>query len=53
MAKIRCKRCGAEQVYRGQTNCDRCDVRLSDWSVASQLELSARPKNNDDEDDGA
>lgn len=51
MAKIRCNRCGKEQVYRGQYECDHCSIRLNNWSVASQLKL-AEIKNNDDEQDG-
>jgi ribosomal protein L37E len=51
MAKIRCQRCGREQTYHGQSECDHCEVRLNNWSVASQLAL--QPKNNDEESDGA
>lgn len=59
MPKIRCQRCGKEQQYHGQADCEHCKVRLNNWSVASQLRIQTlqeedrREVNNDHEDDGS
>lgn len=41
LPRIVCKDCNKSQNWIGQTTCQHCGKRLSNWSVASQLRIQA------------
>ena len=45
MPEICCHRCFKKQMWRKQTNCLHCGVRLNGWQVASQLATQPAPWN--------